>query len=267
MKKIKIASMVLFIVSVLVFGAFTIYRKITSDNEAPVITCDSEELVLSVSASEEELLADVKALDNKDGDISDAVVIEKMTAFTEENTRMIGYAVIDEAGNVGRLERKLVYTDYEEPKFQISHMMRFPTGKTINLLEGVQALSSLDGDLTDSIKYSLETTIDLTNPGVHQVEYRVMDSAGNIIYLPIEIEIYNKSEERITVTLSDYLVYVPLNGTFDPQRYYQGASDEGELTVESGVDVKKEGVYYVDYTVKGTGNSGKSRLIVVVTGS
>ena len=67
--------------------------------------------------------------------------------------------------------------------------------------------------------------------------------------------------------LSDYLVYVPLNGTFDPQRYYQGASDEGELTVESGVDVKKEGVYYVDYTVKGTGNSGKSRLIVVVTGS
>lgn len=267
MKNIKIASIILFVVSVLVFGAFTVYHKITSDNEAPVITCESEELTLSVSASEEELLADIKAKDNKDGDVSDTVVIEELTPFTEENTRMITYAVIDQAGNVGRLERKLIYTDYEKPKFQMTHAMRFSTGKTIDLLEGVQAISPLDGDLTDSIKYSLETTIDLTNPGTHHVEYRVMDSAGNIIYLPIEIEIYNKSEERITVTLSDYLVYVPLNGAFDPQSYYKGASEEGTLQVQSGVDVKKEGVYYVDYTVKGTVNSGKSRLIVVVTGS
>lgn len=267
MKKIKIASIVLFIVSLLVFGVFTIYRKTTSDHEAPVITCDSEELVLSVSTSEKELLADVKAQDNKDGDVTDAVVIEEMTAFTEENTRMITYAVIDEAGNVGRLERKLVYTDYEKPKFEFTQSMRFPTGKTINLLEGVSASSPLDGDLTDSIKYSLESTIDLTKTGVHQVEYRVMDSAGNIVYLPIEIEIYNVSEERITVTLSDYLVYVSVNGKFDPKTYYQGASEEGELQIQSGVNVKEEGIYYVDYTVKGTVNSGKSRLIVVVTGS
>lgn len=264
MKKIKISGILLLIISISLFGAYLYYVRMTSDTTAPVIRCESEELVVSVSVTEEELLEGVMAEDDKSGDVSDTLVVENISAFAEKDNRIITYAAIDEQGNVGRCTRILRYTDYEEPTFSLTEPMRFRMGSTIDILRRVRAQSMLDGDLTDSIKYSLDSTIDLKNKGTYQVEFRVTDSSGKVVYLPIELEIYDQTEERISVVLSDYLIYVPLNGTFDPQVYYVGSDIEGVLTTYSDVDVTKAGVYTVDYTVTGTNSIGKSKLVVVV---
>lgn len=266
MKKIKIFSILLLILSICAFGAYLYYDEVTRDTTAPIVTCKTPEISVSVAATEGELLQDVTATDDKSGDVSGTLVIESISAFAEENNRVITYAAIDAAGNVGRCTRILKYTDYKTPTFMLTEPLRFPIGSSFEILGRVRAESPLDGDLTDNIKYTLESTIDVKNTGVYPVEFRVTDSAGNIEYLSIEIEIYDQTKERIDVVLSEYLVYVPVNSTFDPALYFVGSDIDGELLISSNVDLTKEGTYSVDYTVNNGNSIGESRLVVVVTG-
>ena len=267
MKTIKIASVLLLLISIFIFGAYKVYEYKNKDTQPPMIQCETEELVVSVETSEEELLQGVTALDDQSGDVTSTLVIESISPFTEEDARIITYAAIDAKGNVGRCERVLKYEDYQGPTFALSEPLRFPIGKSVNLLGVISAKSPLDGDLSDNIKYTLDETINLSKPGTYHVEFRVTDSCGYVAYFPLEVEIYDKSEERIEVVLSDYSIQLPLNEAFDPTAYYVGSDIEGELTVKSTVDNKTPGIYYVDYIVNGNNGMGKSRLVVVVTES
>jgi len=139
-------------------------------------------------------------------------------------------------------------------------------GSQVKLLDRISAESSLDGDLSANVKYTSSSYIDTSSEGEYEVEYRVTDSTGTVSYLPVEMEIYNPVEERITVELSEYLVYVEKDSYFDEGQYYIGADAEGTLSISSDVDTGKEGVYQVEYTVSDGYSIGKSRLVVVVTG-
>lgn len=264
MKKLRIGSIILFIISTAVFVGFGIYEQSKNDEVPPVISFDEERLVVSVKTDEEELLRDVKAADRKSGDVSNALVIEKISGFTEEGERIITYAAIDENGNVGRKERILRYKDYEKPQFNLDGPLRYPTGRKVDVLNRITAVSSLDGDLTDNIKYSLETAINIMSPGKYPIEFRVMDSGGAMTYLNTELEVYEVSQERIQVDLKKYIVFLNKKDKFEPKRYFKGSDEKGELEIQSNVDMKTSGAYYVDYIVKSGELMGKSRLIVVV---
>ena len=67
-------------------------------------------------------------------------------------------------------------------------------GSTIDFLARVHADSVLDENLDDKIKYSMEGSIDLKSTGTYTVDYRVTDSAGRTITLPLPVEIYNPVE-------------------------------------------------------------------------
>lgn len=278
MKKIRILSVLLLVVSTAVFAAFKIYEKINMDQTSPVISFDTEELALSVEAPEADLLKDVRAEDNRSGNVGDSLVVESLSGFTEDGVRVITYAAIDESGNVGRIERTLRYKDYKKPEFDLTSSLRFPKGRAVNMLDRVKAESVLDGDLTGNIKYSLNATVDTTSTGFYAVEFRVMDSGGNVVYLPTELEIYDPSEESMELELTDYLIYLDVNESFDPQDYVakeETAGDEDkdkntasegtrQVTFESGVDTAVPGIYYVNYAAEQNRRVGRNRLIVIV---
>lgn len=264
MKKLKIFSVMLLIISMSVFVAFRIYLLITDDNTPPVITCDSEEIEVSTQATDEELLKGVTAKDDKSGNVTYTLVVESLSALTEEGKRTITYTAVDGSNNVGRGQRTLVYNDYQAPVFHMSAPLGAPVGSSVDILGGISAESPLDGSLTRNIRYTLETVIDTGTVGGYPIEFQVTDSAGNTTYLSTQVEIYDKAYAGIKVDLSDYLVYAEKGQPFDPAPYYVGADGEGELFIQSDVNVEAEGVYYVDYIVNGAGRSGKSRLTVVV---
>lgn len=264
MKKLKVFSILLLFLSTGAFIAYQAYTRVVQDKTPPVVTCDSEELTVSVGATDEDLLKGVTAKDKRSGDVSDTLVIESMSAFTDEGTRVITYAAVDKSMNVGRCERMLVYEDYQKPVFHMSAPLCYKVGSDINIMAGITADSVLDGSLTSNIKYSLENTVNTMTAGSYPVEFRVMDSGGSTVYLNTQIEIYDRTYAGIEVTLSDYLVYVAKGQGFDPAAYYAGADREGELSIESNVNTEEAGTYYVDYIVNGMGASGKSRLVVVV---
>lgn len=267
MKKIKLFSVLFFMIAVAIYGVFVMKEKANQDLEAPVIQCATETLTASVAITEKELLQDVIAMDDICGDVSDSLVIEKISELSEEHSRVITYAAIDEAGNVGRMQRTLIYSDYEEAKFSLSEALRFPTGTTANLLGRVHASSVLDGNLDDKIKYTMESSIDIKSTGTYILEYRVADSAGRTITIPLKVEIYSPSEERIKLVLTDYLVYVEKNAEFNPENYFVGSDIEGELSIQADVDTSKPGMYEVEYQVTSLNSIGKSRLVVIVTES
>ena len=264
MKKLRIFSIVLLLTSVAMFGAFRIYQHMTTDNTPPVITCETDKLVVSVKADIEDLLQGVYAEDDISGNVTDSLVVESISSFTEEGTCIVTYAAVDESLNVARCERTIVYRGYKPPVFELGAPLSFALGGKVDILSCITAESVLDGDLTSNIKYSMESTISTMVPGDYPVEFRVMDSCGNTVYLKTEIEVYERTYAGIDVSLSKYLVYIPVGQTFDPEEYYVGANEEGTLTIQSDVDTQTPGTYYVDYYVEGKRLSGKSRLVVVV---
>lgn len=264
MKKLKIFSVLLLLISAGIFAAFQIYTKAVQDKQPPVITCEPEELTVSVGASEEDLMQGVTAKDKRSGDVTDTLVVESLSSFTEEGKRIITYAAVDDSMNVGRRERTLIYADYQPPVFHMSAPLCYPVGSNVDILSHISAESVLDGSLSSNIKYSVEKTVNTSTSGNYPVEFRVMDSCGKTVYLSTQIEIYDRTYAGIQVSLTDYLVYVGLGQGFDPQVYYAGADKEGVLDIQSNVNTGEPGTYYVDYIVNGVSASGKSRLVVVV---
>ena len=265
MKKLRIFSIMLFMVSTAAFVVFQVYIRVVQDIVPPKVTCESEEFTVAVDAPESALFEGVTAKDSRSGDVTDTLVVEEMSAFTEEGKRVLTYAAVDESKNVGRCERVLVYKGYEPPTFNLTSPLSFPVGRDISVKSAITAESVLDGDLSDNIKYTLESAINTMEEGTYPIEFRVMDSGGKNVYLETEIEIYGREYASIEVTLSDYLVYVDKGDDFEAKKYYEGASlEEVDLSVNSNVNTKKEGVYYVDYVVSHGTSKGKSRLVVVV---
>lgn len=266
MKKKRTWHILILIIFVLFIDVYLLYAMVISDNTSPVVVCDSDRITVSVTASDEELMEGVTATDNRDGDLTDSIAIESISAFAG-NERIIVYAAVDKKGNVGRTQRVLEYTDYEPPRFGLDAPLRFCAGLTPDLLKDVTASSTLDGDLTGKVKYSQSSGITVSEAGTYEVEYSVTDSTGTISYLPVTVEMYDPIKERGTVELSDYLVYVEQGSDFNEREYFKESSVSGSLNINSNVDTDTEGVYTVDYTVSGGGNVAKSRLIVVVLGN
>lgn len=87
----------------------------------------------------------------------------------------------------------------------------------------ITADSVLDGDFTSNIKYSLEKTVNTQAAGEYPIEFRVMDRGGNTVYLKTQISISDKSYAGIDVKLKDYLIYLSVGDTFDPNAYFDSA--------------------------------------------
>lgn len=266
MKKLRIFGVLLLLVAAAVFAAYRIYEKGIEDHEPPVITCGTDAISVSVSDGEEKLLEGVSASDSREGDVTDRVVVQDISEMQEDGTRQITYAVSDSRGNVGYASRTLQYTDYSRPVFSLSGPLLFPLGEQFNICEGLTASSSLDGDLTDKIKYTLDQTISLSVEGTYSVEYRVTDSAGNTSYLQTQLEVYDPRDYQLDVELTQYLVYARVGEYLDVNAYYAGtySLEEIRLDVRSDLDTSQPGSYYADYFVTDGVRSGRSRLVIVV---
>ena len=263
MRKIKIFSIILFICSAAIYIGCRIYAGVMTDHTPPVIS-GGDAIEVSVEDPKEKLLEGMTAEDDRDGDVTDSLVVQEISEFDDEGNRTVRYAAVDDSGNVGYYSRTMTYTDYRQPTFAMSSPLRFPMGTSFNICEGITASSVLDGDLSDKIKYTLDRAVSNATTGTYDVEFRVMDSAGRTSYLKTVLEVYDPSEERIEVTLSDYLVYIRANSEFHASAYFEEASVDGDLDIQSTVNTSKAGVYYTDYVVTDNRLTGKSRLVVVV---
>ena len=271
MKK-NILCIALLVVSLTILFAYNKRTEAQTDTVAPVLTCDTNEIYASVSeVTDEFLLQGVHATDDRCGDVSDSLVVQSISNFIKEDMVIVTYAAVDDDNNVGRLERKLIYTDYKEPIFSLKRPLMYAAGTSVKFLGNIQATSSIDGDITTQIRYGLDNIVDNNTPATYPITFRVTDSNGKTSYLDTEIVIYNNLYAGIDIELTKYLTYIPKGSNFDEtiaEKYFKRASvemdDETELIIDCNVDTSTPGVYSVDYTINSVNISGKSRLVVVV---
>lgn len=239
--------------------AFTVYVRTskTKDYSGPKITCDTDSISVSVNDGDPELLKHVTAFDEQDGDITSSVVVESISPFVAGSRANVTFAVCDKDNNVAKLTKEIVYTDYSAPEFTIKKQQVYYVGAAkVNLLDGVYAEDILDGDISSRITVT-DSEIDLSEPGVYPITYRVTTSMGTVSELRANVYVY-ESRLKESITLTDYLVYTQKGQQITPnsfvEYYPEEYLDSGyyddynyELRIVDEADYEKSGTYTVTY--------------------
>lgn len=207
MKKLRILWAICFTAVLALFCGWRIRERLTVDNSGPRFSCENTALTVSIQDGEAALLKGVTAVDAKDGDVTDSIIVEKLSNFYGDGKRTVTYVAVDSDHHIAKLERELTYSDYISPRFDLTGSLRFSTGEQVDLYSCIQATDCMDGDISNKIKVQLDSSINNRIPGTYSVEYSVTNSAGETIYLPVEVEIYQYELGMAKLGLSDYLLY------------------------------------------------------------
>lgn len=81
------------------------------DKKAPVITIEDKDKEITYRDGDDyaELLDGVTAKDNRDGDVTDQIFVDSITAVSDGTRAIVRYAVIDKSNNVGIKTRVIDY--------------------------------------------------------------------------------------------------------------------------------------------------------------
>lgn len=290
MKKKTWIYLVLIVLCVAVLIGYRAWSGIRKDSVKPEIIFNEEPAGLSVLDPQSALLQGVAAQDDRDGDVTDSLVVESIQLVDPQGIVRVSYAAFDKAGNVTKAERELRYTDYQGPRFVLDRALAFTQNASVNLLSVVTAQDGLDGDITYRIRATSLDEASVSALGTHPVEFRVTNSLGDTVKLVFPVEVYPSGLYEAELALSDYLVYLDAGAAFDPDSYLLSYTRNMQTTslanglprnfsadIVSDVDTKTPGVYTVTYKVTQTvendqqpdsskNYTGYSKLIVVVEG-
>lgn len=112
MKQEKAAVIFITVLNIILI-AVCVFFYTRLDRTAPKLEFQSSDVVYRAGMNTEELMTGISAYDDRDGDITDRIVIEKTIENKEDNTAVIFYAASDKSGNVAKASRvfSAVYTD------------------------------------------------------------------------------------------------------------------------------------------------------------
>ena len=271
-KLLRRLTLVLFILVLAAFIAFSIAEKLTTDTTMPYITVDSDVIEISVKDKKEILLSGVTAYDGKDGDISDKVLIESVSKFIEPGVCSVTYAVADSDKHVAKQTRTVRYTDYTPPEFYMKRALVYGVDEALDIRAAVGARDSIDGDISDRV--SIVTTDYVKNTiGVFTVSLQVSNSMGDTIYLDVTVHVEGNETMAPQIQLKKSLIYVkkgeePIFEDYLGDVTVNGVlmkKDEIQLLISTNFDSEETGTYNVHYYITtNEGYEGHSILTVVV---
>lgn len=104
MKQDKVINIILAAVNIILMAlCAALYLK--SDRMEPVFAVQPTEIMYTPGMEEPVLYEGLRAYDDRDGDMTDRIVIEKVVENREEATAVIYYAVSDGAGNTAKFSK------------------------------------------------------------------------------------------------------------------------------------------------------------------
>ncbi len=277
---IRLGTAVLFCVVTVLFVMVWTGVQAEKDDTYPVITFPDEILDVSLHPGEEELLAGVQAYDEKDGNLTDSVMVESISNFLEPGISNVTYAVVDSNHHVTTATRKIRYTEYVPPQFTLNNDLLFSLTEAINLTGRLGAVDVIDGNISGRVKISTNDTITAGRVGVYQISMQASNSKGDVIYLNLPLYIEGIDPYAPEIHLSKYIIYTKVGEMVQLKDYIGWAGYErnvsyntepivkdltDKVVYETTLDINTPGVYQADYYVKDEdGREGHSILIIVV---
>jgi hypothetical protein len=290
MKNKNWIAVLLIIVCVAGYYGYRALDLARTDTKAPKIEINTERVEVSVLDPKSALLQGVTAMDNVDGDVTESVVVESISLLNRDGTISVSYAAFDSTGNVAKATREAKYTDYESPKLTLSGPLLYGYGSNFDVLSTVGATDMIDGDIQHRVRATALEEDSIATLGTHQVRFQVNNSLGDTMALELPVEVYAADTYNAGLTLTEYLIYLPVGANFNPSSYLGDFTLRGETTnlrnglpgnytlrTKGEVQTQQPGVYCMEYrvtyTVRNETNpnlnqeyTGYSKLIVVVEG-
>ncbi|MBO5462021.1 MAG: DUF5011 domain-containing protein [Clostridia bacterium] len=270
MRILRLVVSLIFVVTTALYVYFLVAEKIKSDETVPVITLKEEVLLVDIDATKEDLLSGVTAYDEKDGDLTDKVIVESVSNFIEPGLCRITYAVCDNNSHVATATRKIRYNGYTSPKFTLSEDLCYSLYERLDLSKAIGAVDCIEGDISSNIVVSSE---DYTSSieGVFNIQATVTNSKGDTSTITVPLIIEDSSLSAPTIELKEFLIYSKPNKKINFEQYIVGAEDSrgndltDDVTIETNIDVSKEGSYTVHYYVTDKNDvRGHSVLTVII---
>lgn len=278
MRILRIALLIMFVITAVVFGIDQYCSYKDRDVIAPVISVDKDVLNLSVDATDEDLLKGVSALDEHDGDVTTSLIIAGKSNFIEEGIIRVDYAAFDSHNNIGTYSRRVIYVDYHSPRFfsDVPLILRSESSYDFSFLHAVDVLS---GDISNKIKILSDSTA-ISNSSELPIEIEVTNSYGDVEKLDLVMDVLTNSEyNRIYPALSEYILYIPKGEKEDFSSYIIGIRQGdkllqfedtgfsiGDIEIEDYVDYSKPGIYTVTFSLwQSEKLTTKTKMTVIVT--
>lgn len=268
MKILRTSVLVLFLVVTVLFGLFK-YQQISADKTYPVIHIEEDMLNVSVNATKEDLLVGVTAYDEKDGDLTDEVIVESISHFTELGVCVVEYAVCDEDNHTASAVRKITYTDYESPRFTLNGSLVFRTSSAINIRRLLGATCVLDGDIGNKVIITSEE-YSMNVAGIYKILAKVTNSKGDTIELELPVYVEDISLSAPKIILVDYMTYLTVGDDFDPMDNVRSCLDydENDLTstivIDTNLDLTSPGMYEIHYRVSDAAGRAAHEIATVI---
>ena len=274
MKIVKYAIITLFVVSIAVYTWNWHNNKKNADSTIPVIEIGKEQIDVSVKDMDEDLLKDVVAKDDKDGDITDKIVVESISKFIDKEKKIckVTYAVSDSDHHVVKASRNIRLTDYRPPRFVLKQSLCFETGSEMSVKDIIGAEDVIDGDISKKVKI-LSKEISTNISGDNTITAQVTNSLGDTVTLKSVVVIKQENNLSSEITLTKNIEYLKTGDEFNPEEYVKEAKDNQgnriatrEVEVSSSsVKTRKPGCYLVEYRVTDQDdNEGFAYLTVMV---
>ncbi|MBW1296019.1 immunoglobulin-like domain-containing protein [Aquimarina litoralis] len=224
----------------------------TPDTTAPVISLTGDAAV-TVEAATTYSDAGATALDDRDGDITAAIITVNPVDTSIPGVYTVSYNINDDAGNAAaEVTREVTVSDTTVPVISLTGdaAVTVEAGSTYTDA-GATASDSLDGDITADI-----VTINPVNTavsGIYTVTYNVSDAAGNdAIQITREVTVSDTTIPVITLT-GDAAVTVEAGTTYSDAGATASDSFDGNITADivtiNPVNTAMPGVYTVTYNV------------------
>lgn len=184
-----------------VLGVISLLIYIGQDRVAPEIQVEKMEITYTEGEDYEGLLRGVTAEDNRDGDLTEEIFVEKIVPLGNGEA-MIYYGVMDRSYNVGKANRKVSYIDNAEmaeaaegqqteaelvpdgvrPAMALTVTeMTIAAGEEFDPMSVVRiAVDDVDSYDVLSRSISLEGEYNTSVPGTYSLIYYVTDSEENV---------------------------------------------------------------------------------------
>ncbi|MCQ2456537.1 MAG: DUF5011 domain-containing protein, partial [Clostridia bacterium] len=234
------------------------------------ISFESEQITVPLDATADDMLAGVSAFDEKDGDLSDKVIVESISRFVEKGVSVVRYAVCDGDNHVTAATRRIEYEDYTSPRFTITSSLVFPTGQAINIHGIIGAEDKIDEDISDEVIITANEYTVQSN-GVYTVNAKVTNSKGDMISRSFPVYIEERSLAAPEIKLENYIVYCAVGEKITPADNVvtvfaaDGTDLKGSLEIDTNLDTGKAGTYEVHYRAKDSlGRTGHAVAFVIV---
>lgn len=290
MKRKNWIWILLIIAAIAVLLGYQSLEAMQTDNRPPEIKLTAEELKVSVQDPKNALLQGISASDNRDGNVTDSLVVENVTILDDEGTVNVSFAAFDAAGNVARGTRKAVYTDYVSPRFTLEQPLVYAQGSNFDILGNVGATDVFDGDIQHRVRATVLGEESVSMAGNHVVQFQVTNSLGDTQTVSLPVEVTMADPANAQMELKQYLIYLPVGTPFNAASFLQSFSYQRnnvklsgvvpagfDLETKGVVQVQNPGTYSVSYELTYTEVDEKnpqisreytaySKLIVIVEG-